>query len=473
MSSSTIKSAASSTARANARNARQKNVGDMAPDQGASAPAVPTEGHLPAPRPDAPPPHETRPPEHHTNFNRITDEQFQAAADEMKLESEIRMLLLSPYRELIVQIPVRLDDGHMELFHGYRVQHNAVRGPYKGGLRFHHEVDLNEVRSLAALMTWKTALVDVPFGGAKGGITCDPTRMSRRELQALTRGFTQKIDLIIGPYRDIPAPDVNTNAQVMAWIMDEYGKKHGYSPAIVTGKPLSLGGSKGREEATGRGTMIIAKAACQAFGINMKGATTAIQGFGNVGSFAAQFLAEQGAKIVAVSDVNGAIYCEKGLDVPALLKFVKENRTVVDFPGSKAISNAELLALKVDMLVPAALGGVIHRDNADAVQARLIIEAANSPVTPRADEMLCKRGVTIVPDILTNAGGVTVSYFEWVQNLQQFHWSLERVRSELESRMAAAWQSVYELHQSRKLPLRVAAYVRAVEKVAEATRQRF
>jgi glutamate dehydrogenase (NAD(P)+) len=438
------------------------------------SPAPVDDAHLPAPQHGkALPPHETKPPEHHTNFNRITDEQFQAAANEMKLESEIRMLLLSPYRELIVQIPVRMDDGHMELFHGYRVQHNAVRGPYKGGLRYHQEVDLNEVRSLAALMTWKTALVDVPFGGAKGGITCDPTHMSRRELQALTRGFTQKLDLIIGVYRDIPAPDVNTNAQVMAWIMDEYGKKHGYTPAIVTGKPLSLGGSKGREEATGRGTMIIAKAACQAFGINMKGATTAIQGFGNVGSFAAQFLAEEGAKIVAVSDVNGAIYCEKGLDIPALLKFVKEHRTVVDFPGSKAITNDELLTLKVDMLVPAALGGVIHRDNADAVQAKLIIEAANSPVTPRADEMLCKRGVTIVPDILTNAGGVTVSYFEWVQNLQQFHWSLERVRSELETRMTAAWQSVYELHQSRKLPLRVAAYVRAVEKVAEATRQRF
>ncbi|MBX3395711.1 MAG: glutamate dehydrogenase [Phycisphaerae bacterium] len=407
------------------------------------------------------------------NFNRITDEQFQAAADHLRLEPDIQLVLRTPYRELIVQIPVRMDDGHLELFHGYRVQHNAVRGPYKGGLRFHPEVDLNEVRSLAALMTWKTALVDIPFGGAKGGVTCDPTKMSRDELQRLTREFTRKIDMALGVYRDIPAPDVNTNPQVMAWIMDEYGKKHGYSPAIVTGKPISLGGSLGREQATGRGTVIIAREACNAMKINLHGATVAIQGFGNVGSWTARLIAELGAKVVAVSDVNGGIHCEKGIDVPALFEHVKRERTVQGFPGSNAISNEDLLCLKVDLLIPAALGGAISRENADSIQARLIIEAANSPVTPRADEMLRARGITVIPDILVNAGGVTVSYFEWVQNLQQFRWDLDRVNSELERRMVDAWNHVHRIAIEQKLSYRVAAFCVALEKVAEATRQRF
>lgn len=409
----------------------------------------------------------------HMNFNRITDEQFQAAADHLRLEPDIQLVLRTPYRELIVQIPVRMDDGHLELFHGYRVQHNAVRGPYKGGLRFHPEVDLNEVRSLAALMTWKTALVDIPFGGAKGGVTCDPTKMSRDELQRLTREFTRKIDMALGVYRDIPAPDVNTNPQVMAWIMDEYGKKHGYSPAIVTGKPISLGGSLGREQATGRGTVIIAREACNAMKINLHGATVAIQGFGNVGSWTARLIAELGAKVVAVSDVNGGIHCEKGIDVPALFEHVKRERTVQGFPGSNAISNEDLLCLKVDLLIPAALGGAISRENADSIQARLIIEAANSPVTPRADEMLRARGITVIPDILVNAGGVTVSYFEWVQNLQQFRWDLDRVNSELERRMVDAWNHVHRIAIEQKLSYRVAAFCVALEKVAEATRQRF
>ena len=416
--------------------------------------------------------HETLPTAH-IDFNRITDEQFQAAADHMGLEPDIQMILRTPYRELIVQIPVRMDDGHLEMFHGYRVQHNAVRGPYKGGLRFHHEVDLNEVRSLAALMTWKTALVDIPFGGAKGGVTCDPTKMSRDELQRLTREFTRKIDMALGVYRDIPAPDVNTNAQVMAWIMDEYGKKHGYSPAIVTGKPVSLGGSLGREQATGRGTMIITREACRAYKIDLKGAKVAIQGFGNVGSWTALLLAEQGAKIVAVSDVNGGLYVEGGIDVPKLFEHVKATRTIAGFPGGKAIGNDELLALNVDILVPAALGGAITRDNADQIKAKLVIEAANSPVTPRADEMLRERGVHVVPDILVNAGGVTVSYFEWVQNLQQFRWDLDRVNTELEKRMVEAWNHVHRKHREDKLPLRIAAYCVSLEKLAEATRQRF
>lgn len=423
-----------------------------------------------AKKPAAP---ETAPPHKHLDFNRITDEQFLVAAEHMKLEKEIQMLLRTPYRELIVQIPVRMDDGRLELFHGYRVQHNAVRGPYKGGLRFHHEVDLNEVRSLAALMTWKTALVDIPFGGAKGGVTCDPTKMSRKELQGLTRGLTQKIDMVLGVQRDIPAPDVGTNPQVMAWIMDEFGKKHGYTPAIVTGKPVNLGGSLGREEATGRGTTIITREACKAFKIDLKKSTVAVQGFGNVGSWASRFIHELGATITAVSDVKGGIVNERGLDIPKLVEHCKKTGSVVDFPGSKSISNDELLTLDVDILIPAALGGVIDRNNVNDVKARMIVEAGNSPITPRADESLRKRNVIVVPDILTNAGGVTVSYFEWVQNLQQVRWEVDHVNAQLEKKMVSAWDSVYRVHSEQKLPLRIAAYVVSLGRVAEATRQRF
>ncbi len=409
----------------------------------------------------------------HLDFNCITDEQFQIAAEHMRLEPEIRLLLRTPYREVIVQIPVRLDDGHMEMFHGYRVQHNGVRGPYKGGIRYHHEVDLAEVRALAALMTWKTALVDVPFGGAKGGIACDPTAMSRHELQMLTRGFAQKIDMCLGVYRDIPAPDAGTSAQTMAWIMDEYGKKHGYTPAIVTGKPVNLGGSRGREEATGRGVMIITHEACKAYGIDIKKARVAIQGFGNVGSWTARLIAQLGARIVAVSDVHGAIFNEKGLDIEALWTHNRACGTVMNFGGTQPIDNEALLALDVDVLIPAALGGAITEENVQNVKARLIIEAANSPITPRAEEALQGRGIRIVPDILANAGGVTVSYFEWVQNLQQFHWELARVNEELERKMMAAWTAVYHRSTSEKTPLRLAAYVEALAKVAEATRKRF
>ncbi len=416
--------------------------------------------------------HETKPIPH-KDLNHITDEQFSAAAEVMRLEEDIRMLLRTPYRELIVQIPVRMDDGHLEMFHGYRVQHNAVRGPYKGGLRFHPEVDLNEVRSLAALMTWKTALVDIPFGGAKGGVTCDPTTMSRGELQRLTRGLTQKIDMALGVYRDIPAPDVNTNAQVMAWIMDEYGKKHGYTPAIVTGKPVNLGGSLGREQATGRGTTIITREACQAFGIDLKRATVAVQGFGNVGSWAARLLAEEGAKIVAVSDVHGGIHDPRGLDIAKVFEHLKKTGTVRGMSGARDIDNEELLTLQVDVLVPAALGGAVDGHNAADVKAKIIVEAANSPVTPRADQLLREKGVQVIPDILVNAGGVTVSYFEWVQNLQQLRWDEAHVNAELEKKMLRAWQDVYHVFAEKKLPMRIAAYVVALDKVAEATRQRF
>ncbi len=409
----------------------------------------------------------------HIDFNQITDEQFLLAAEHMGLEDEIQKLLLTPYRELIVQVPVRMDNGKLELFHGYRVQHNAVRGPYKGGLRFHHHVDLAEVRSLAALMTWKTAIVDVPFGGAKGGVTCDPTSMSRKELQTLTRGFAQKIDMALGVYRDIVAPDVGTNAQVMAWFMDEYGKKHGYTPAIVTGKPVRLGGSLGREEATGRGVMIITLEACKAYGIDVKKATIAVQGFGNVGSWAARLLAQRGAKITAVSDVKGGIFKEDGLDIEAVVEHVKETGSVVGMKGTRPCDNQELLTLDVDVLIPAALGGAITRDNVENVRAKLVVEAANSPVTPRADESLRARNIPVIPDILANAGGVTVSYFEWVQNLQQFNWSHEKVNAELEERMLKAWWNVHTRSVEEKTPLRIAAFTEALHRVAEATRQRY
>lgn len=407
------------------------------------------------------------------DFNRIADEQFHVAADHMKLEEEIRLILRTPYRELIVQIPVRMDDGHLEMFHGYRVQHNAVRGPYKGGIRYHQKVDLGEVRSLAALMTWKTAIVDVPFGGAKGGVTCNPHEMSRKEVQALTRGFAQKIDMALGVYRDIPAPDAGTNAQTMAWIMDEYGKKHGYTPAIVTGKPVNLGGSLGREEATGRGVSIITREACHAFGINLKQSRVAIQGFGNVGSWSAKLIAQLGSKIVAVSDVKGGIFKEDGLDIDAVIAHCKETGSVVGMRGTRDMDNEELLALDVDVLIPAAMGGAITSDNADQVRAKLIVEAANEPITPRADESLRKRGVQVVPDILANGGGVTVSYFEWVQNLQQFNWSHEKVNQELEAKMVTAWKKVFAHASEEKTPLRIAAYVEGLTKVAAATRLRF
>jgi len=408
----------------------------------------------------------------HHDFNRITDEQYDAAAEYMGLEKEIQLLLRTPYRELVVQIPVRMDDGRLEIFHGYRVQHNGVRGPYKGGIRFHPEVNQNEVRSLAALMTWKTALVGIPFGGAKGGVTCDPAKMSRNELQRMTRGFTQKLDMCLGVYRDIPAPDVNTNAQTMAWIMDEYGKKHGYTPAIVTGKPVNLGGSLGREEATGRGTMIITREACKVHGIDIKKATVAIQGFGNVGSWTAKLIHELGARITAVSDMHGGLFCETGLDIPKLFEHVKATGSVVGFNNARAISNEELLALNVDVLIPAALGGAIDCDNVDGIKAKLIIEAANTPITPQADEVLRTRNIPVIPDILTNAGGVTVSYFEWTQNLQQHRWELEHVNAELEKYMTRAWKRVSDRQQSDKIPYRLAAYVIALDELTAATRLR-
>jgi glutamate dehydrogenase (NAD(P)+) len=373
---------------------------------------------------------------------------------------------------MTVQVPVKMDDGRLEVFLGYRVQHNGARGPTKGGIRYHPTVDISEVRSLASLMTWKTALTNLPYGGAKGGVNCDPSRMSINELEKLTRNFIDRISIILGPYRDIPAPDVNTNPQVMAWIMDEYSSKHGYTPSIVTGKPIDLGGSEGRLEATGRGITFVAQEALPDLGIDISGAGVVIQGFGNVGAYAARFMEEAGANVIAVSDVNGGIKDEGGLDIKDIIKYSQETKTVVGYPRAKPVSNEELLGLAGDILIPAALGGAITKFNAPQVQARVILEAANSPVTPRAEEILSQKGVKIIPDILGGAGGVVVSYFEWVQNLQQLQWEEEQINERLREILAASYRDVYETSIKEETDLRTSAYIISVDKVAraEATR---
>jgi len=397
---------------------------------------------------------------------------FDRAADHVSLADEMREVLRGSYRELAVQVPVRMDDGRLEVFTGYRVQHNAARGPYKGGIRYHQDADLDEVRALAALMTWKTAVVEIPFGGAKGGVQCDPTQMSVDEKQRLTRRFTQQIAYVLGINRDIPAPDVNTDAQTMAWMMDAYSSRFGYTPAIVTGKPIELGGSVGRDAATGRGVVYCIAEAARDLEIDLAGATVAIQGFGNVGSWAARLIGELGCRVVAVSDVKGGVRNEAGLDVDAVSAHVAATGSVVDADDTEAISNAELLELDVDILIPAALDRVVNGENADRLRARLVVEAANHPVTPGADEILQDRNVVVIPDILANAGGVTVSYFEWVQNIQQFRWDEERVSGELRKTMARAWQQVWARALSDAIPLRLAAFAIAVEKVDRADRLR-
>jgi glutamate dehydrogenase/leucine dehydrogenase len=373
-----------------------------------------------------------------------------------------------PDRELSVEVLLRRDDESLESFKGYRVQHNNSRGPFKGGIRYHHEVDIDEVRSLAALMTWKTALVDIPYGGGKGGITIDPSGYSERELERLSRRFFRAIDPVIGPNKDVPAPDVNTNAQVMAWFMDEYGQMHGHTPAIVTGKPISLGGSLGRESATGKGVAITVRETASKFGVELKGATVAIQGFGNVGSYAGKFLGDMGCKLIAASDVHGGLHAPDGFDTDALFDYAYEHRTIKGCGQGKEISNDDLIALEVDFLIPAALGGVIHKMNVDQINCRYVIEAANGPTTPPASETLFEKGVHVVPDILTNAGGVTVSYFEWVQNLQQFQWEEEDVNAKLERKLVNAFKEVAALSDKKKISLRTAAYMVAIDRVARA-----
>jgi len=394
------------------------------------------------------------------------------AADLIELPAEMRDVLHRPAREISVEVPVRMDNGALRMVRGYRVQHNDSRGPFKGGIRYHPSVDLSEVRALASLMTWKTALVDLPFGGAKGGIEVDPLALSVHELERMTRRFTLMISSDIGPYHDIPAPDVNTDAQVMAWVMDEYSDRFGYSPAVVTGKPLSLGGAPGREAATGLGCVYILDEFLTANHRQLVGCRVAIQGFGNVGRAMALELFARGAKVVAVSDVSGGVHDPNGLDVPALRDHVADGSTLAEIAAGDDLTNAELLTIDCDVLAPAALGPVITLDNAAQVQARVVLEAANYPVTPGADKILDAAEVTIIPDVLANAGGVTGSYFEWTQNIQQFIWKRDRFESELEDRLRGAYREVHALAERRSCSLRTAAFAIGLERVAEATRVR-
>jgi glutamate dehydrogenase (NAD(P)+) len=398
--------------------------------------------------------------------------EFDHAARILKLEDDLHDLLKTPYRELHVQIPVKTPEGKLKIYKGYRIQHNAVRGPYKGGVRYHPEVDRDEVLCLAMLMTWKTAIVNIPFGGAKGGVQCDPLKLTQHELRDITRGYIDKIAHIIGPQRDIPAPDVNTNEQTMAWMMDQWGKHNGYQPAIVTGKPVAIGGSLGRREATGRGVMLTTREACRVYKIDLARANVAIQGFGNVGSYAARFLAECGAKVVAVTDLGGGVANERGLDVDALTRHVQETRTVTGFAGGEAITGDDVFGVKCDVFVPAALGEVITDKTAPKIKAKLVAEGANNPCTKEGNAILNERGIHVIPDILCNAGGVTVSYFEWVQNLQQYRWTESRVNEEMEGILTKAFRDVHEQSVRHKVPLRTAAWLLAIERVAEATRLR-
>jgi glutamate dehydrogenase (NAD(P)+) len=397
---------------------------------------------------------------------------FDEAAAIIGLDDEMYDVLKTSYREVTVQVPVRLDNGELMVVQGYRVQHNGARGPYKGGLRYHPDADLDEVRALASLMTWKTALLDIPFGGAKGGVAVDPLPLSQVELEQLTRRFTASIDHVLGVYRDIPAPDVNTNAQVMAWIMDAYSSRHGYSPAIVTGKPIELGGAPGREAATGRGVVYVLEAACAQRDLQLSGLRVAIQGFGNVGSWAADELHRRGALVVAVSDVLGGVHCATGLDVPALFDLVRSGGSVTEAPGVDRITNDELLAVDCDVLIPAALGHVIHDGNALDVRASIVVEAANAPLTPEADKLLTDRGVLVIPDVLANGGGVTGSYFEWTMNIQQFTWKEERFNEELLDKMQGAYRFTQRFADDHQVTLRQAAYAIGIKRVADAVKLR-
>jgi glutamate dehydrogenase (NAD(P)+) len=393
---------------------------------------------------------------------------FSKAADHLELSDQLRTILLTPKRVVRVEIITESDAGELLHHIGFRVQHNEARGPMKGGLRYHPSMDEDHAAGLASLMTWKTAVVNIPYGGAKGGINCDPSQLSTAELNRITRTFVGLVKDVIGPTMDIPAPDVNTNAQVMGWIMDEYSRFNGFSPGVVTGKPLDLFGSLGREEATGRGVMYTLEECLKRQGKTLADVSVAVQGFGNVGSHASRLIAEQGGRIVAVSDISGGIANKQGLDIPALLEWVAEHGVVEGFPGGEAIDGAAVLTYEADVLIPAALEAAITEDNAHDVQASVVVEAANGPTTPAAHEILHQRGVTVVPDILANAGGVTVSYFEWSQNIQQFRWELDRVVRELEQIMRRAYGDVADLAERENLDLRTAAFVLAIKRVARA-----
>jgi glutamate dehydrogenase (NAD(P)+) len=397
---------------------------------------------------------------------------FDKAADHMGLADDVRVVFWTPYREVTVQIPVKLSDGRIHTFSGYRIQHNGARGPYKGGVRFHPEVDVDEVRALASLMTWKTAVANVPFGGAKGGINCPAEELQPSELQKIARSFMDKIEKVLGPTRDIPAPDVNTNAQTMAWFMDEYGKLHGHTPAICTGKPLSLEGSHGREAATGRGCVYMFREAAPSLGLSPADTKFVVQGYGNVGSWAARIMQQLGSKMIAVSDVHGAIRSDEGIDAEALHDFLVAGGKITEFEGAEAIDAEDLIAVPCDVFIPAALGGMIHEGNADRMQCKVLVEGANSPTTPAADEILHANGTYVIPDVMANAGGVVVSYFEWVQNLQHFRWDEREVNDKLGNIMRRSYREVSKRAKEEGLGLREAAYLVGIERVVDAAATR-
>jgi glutamate dehydrogenase (NAD(P)+) len=402
----------------------------------------------------------------------IVEHYFDKASDRLGLADDVRTVFWEPYREVTVQIPVKLGDGKLHVFSGYRIQHNGARGPYKGGVRFHPEVDIDEVRALASLMTWKTAIAGIPFGGAKGGVNCPADELKPHELQEVARSFMVKIEKILGPTRDIPAPDVNTNAQVMAWFMDEYGKLHGHTPAICTGKPIALEGSYGREAATGRGCVYMFREAAPHLGITPAQATFVVQGYGNVGSWAARIMQQLGSKLVGASDAAGAIRNDAGIDANALGAFLDGGGRLPDYEHAETISPDDLLTIPCDVFIPAALGGMIHEGNAEGVAARVIIEGANSPTTPTADAILADKGVYVIPDVMANAGGVVCSYFEWVQNLQHFRWDEREVNDKLGNIMRRAYREVSGRAKAEGLPLREASYLVGIERVVEASRTR-
>jgi glutamate dehydrogenase (NAD(P)+) len=400
-------------------------------------------------------------------------QEFEGAARILNLEPGIWQMLTHPKRQIIVSCPVQMDNGEIQVFTGYRVQYNVTLGPAKGGIRYHPDVTLDEVTTLAAWMTWKCAVAQLPFGGGKGGVICDPSKMSKRELEALTRRYTAEIIDAIGPDKDVPAPDVNTNEQIMAWFSDTYSMHVGHtSTSVVTGKPVEMGGSLGRREATGRGVMIVAREAAKHLGFELNGSRVAIQGFGNVGGIGAQLMAEQGAKIIGVTDWKGGVHNDKGLDVPKLQEWVAKNKTVAGFPGGEALTQQDVFKLDVDILVPAALEKQITEKNVNDIKAKLIVEGANGPTTPEAHTILHKRGVFVVPDILANAGGVTTSYFEWVQDRHGYFWTEKEVNERLEVKMCQAFEVVLETALRYKVDMRVAAYIVAIGRVATVTKLR-
>ena len=404
----------------------------------------------------------------------VAQEQIDRAGKKLNLDADLLELLKHPKRELHVNFPVKMDDGHTKVFTGYRVQYNDARGPFKGGIRYHWNVSIDEVRALACWMTWKCAVMDIPYGGAKGGIICNPKEMSKAENERMTRRYASEISVIIGPEKDIPAPDVYTDGQTMSWIMDTISMHKGFTvPGVVTGKPIAIGGSLGRDEATARGAVYTTREAAKKIKLNLKGATVAVQGFGNAGYHYARLMQDEyGAKIVAVSDSKGGIYSEKGFDPKEVLVYKQKTGSVVGFPGTKKVSNEELLELAVDILSPAALENQITSENAPRIKAKISAECANGPTTPEADDILYKKGVLVIPDILANGGGVTVSYFEWVQDLANFFWTKPEVDAKLEGIMVRAFDAVWKMHEEKKCDMRQAAYMVAINRVAEAYKWR-